>query len=209
MKRGQTLNLLLYNRRCCKGRCRACRRFWCAALAAMWALTGLPAGRAQGSRRPEYEVKAAYLFNFGNFVVWPAKSADPMGDSFPICVLGQDPFGPMLDATVTGEMIGGRKVVARRISRPQEALNCRIVFVSSSEEGQLKEVVSSLGKLSVLTVSDIPEFAQRGGMVQFVLEQNRVRFEINQTSAERAGMTLSSQLLKLATKVRKNPQPGE
>lgn len=209
MKRGQTLDLLLYKRPCCEGRYRACSRIWRAALTAMWVLTGLPIGRAQASKRPEYEVKAAYLFNFGNFVVWPPKSKDSMGDAFTICVLGQDPFGPTLDATVTGETIGGRKVVARRISRPQEALNCRIVFVSSSEQGQLKEVVSSLDKLSVLTVSDIPEFARRGGMVQFVLEQNRVRFEINLASAEYAGLTLSSQLLKIAARVRKNPQPGE
>jgi hypothetical protein len=139
-------------------------------------------------------------------VEWPAKSKDLTGGSFNICVLGQDPFGATLDATVTGETIGGKKVAVKRLSSPQDATICRVVFISSSEESQLKEIVSSLEKMSVLTVSDMPEFVRRGGMVQFVLEQNRVRFEINLTSAERAGLTMSSQLLKLATRVRKTPQ---
>jgi hypothetical protein len=166
--------------------------------------TATPSPHTQASTPSEYEVKAAYLYNFGRFVQWPSKPED---NSFAICVVGQDPFGPALDSTLAGETLNGKSVVARRISRPQEALDCRILFISLSEDHQLKEVLGALDKTSVLTVSDMPQFAQRGGMVQFSLEGNKVRFEVNLTAAEHAGLTLSSQLLKLATNVRRS-QPG-
>ena len=156
---------------------------------------------AQRSSPSEYEVKAAYLYDFGKFVAWPAKVA--ASDDFPICVLGQDPFGPTFDATIAGETINGKKVVVNRITKPQDALSCRILFISASEESQLKEILATLDKTSVLTVSDISQFTRRGGMIQFVTDANRVRFEVNVTTAERAGLTLSSQLLKVAINVRK------
>jgi len=180
-----------------------------AAAAIAWALFGFPNPRTRASAPSEYEVKAAYLYNFGRFVQWPAKAMAAEGDSFPICVLGEDPFGSTLRATIAGETIGGKNIVARRISRSEEAVNCRILFISSSEDRQLKEILAALDKASVLTVSDIPQFARRGGMVQFILEENRVRFEVNLAIAERAGLTLSSQLLKLATSVTRSPQSGD
>ena len=156
---------------------------------------------AQRSSPSEYEVKAAYLYDFGKFVAWPAKVA--ASDDFPICVLGQDPFGPTFDATIAGETINGKKVVVNRIAKPQDALSCRILFISASEESQLKEILATLDKTSVLTVSDISQFTRRGGMIQFVIDANRVRFEVNVTTAERSGLALSSQLLKVAISVRK------
>ena len=156
---------------------------------------------AQRSSPSEYEVKAAYLYDFGKFVAWPAKVA--ASDDFAICVLGQDPFGPTFDATIAGETINGKKVVVNRIAKPQEAVSCRILFISASEESQLKEILAVLDKTSVLTVSDISQFTRHGGMIQFVIDANRVRFEVNVTTAERAGLTLSSQLLKVAINVRK------
>jgi hypothetical protein len=156
---------------------------------------------AQRSNPSEYEVKAAYLYDFGKFVTWPAKVA--AADDFPICVLGQDPFGPTFDATIAGETINGKKVVVNRITRPQDALSCRILFISASEESQLKEILATLDKTSVLTVSEISQFTRRGGMIQFVIDANRVRFEVNVTTAERSGLALSSQLLKVAINVRR------
>ena len=156
---------------------------------------------AQRSSPSEYEVKAAYLYDFGKFVAWPARVA--ASDDFPICVLGQDPFGPTFDATIAGETINGKKVVVNRITKPQDALSCHILFISASEESQLKEILATIDKTSVLTVSDISQFTRRGGMIQFVTDANRVRFEVNVTTAERAGLTLSSQLLKVAINVRK------
>ena len=164
-------------------------------------ILGFPSLQAQAARVSEYEVKAAYLYNFGSFVEWPTKVGK--GDSFAVCVLGKDPFGAALDATVAGEVIGDAHVVAKRLSTIQDLEHCRILFISSSEESQLREILAALDKQAVLTVSDLPQFIRRGGMVQFVLDGNRVRFEVNVTSAERSGLTLSSQLLKLAMNVRK------
>ncbi len=180
-----------------------------AAVATAWALLGAQNPRTQASTPTEYEVKAAYLYNFGRFVQWPANATAAGGDSFTICLLGEDPFGPALHATIAGETIGGRSVVAKRISGPQQGVNCRILFISSSEDHQLSDILAALDKASVLTVSDMPQFVRRGGMVQFILDGNRVRFEVNLTPAERAGLTLSSQLLKLAISVKRNPQPGD
>jgi len=157
---------------------------------------------AQDAKPSEYRVKAVFLYNFGRFVAWrPA----PKSDSFAVCVLGQDPFGPALDATVAGETIDHAQVVARRISRTQDAASCRIVFISSSEDRQMKEILAELGRTNVLTVSDAPRFTRRGGMVQFILDGSRVRFEVNLAAVERAGLSLSSELLKLAISVRRNP----
>jgi hypothetical protein len=87
--------------------------------------------------------------------------------------------------------------------------DCQILFISSSEAKRLNKIIEALDKSAVLTVSDIPQFSQRRGMIQFVLEENRIRFEVNLTATQRAGLTLSSELLKVATVVRKNPQPGD
>ena len=120
-----------------------------------------------------------------------------------------DPFGPALDATLANETIAGKNLAAKRITTPQEAGNCQILFLSSAEDGRLSKIIEALDKGAVLTVSDMPQFSQRGGMIQFVLEGKKVRFEVNLTAVQRAGLTLSSELLKVATAVRTNPLPGD
>jgi hypothetical protein len=182
---------------------------WLAALAAAGALIVAPSMQGQHAKPTEYEVKATYLYNFSRFVEWPARAARAQGDSFAICVLGQDPFGPALNAILADETVAGKSVIAKAIPAPQDAANCRVLFISSSEGSRLKQILAALGDASVLTVSDLPEFTRRGGMVQFVLEGNRVRFEVNLATAEHAGLTLSSELLKVATNVRRNGQPGD
>jgi hypothetical protein len=163
--------------------------------------------RAEQPKPNEYQVEAVYLLNFGKFVEWPARVIAP-GEPFAICVLGQYPFGAALDKTIADESIDGRKVIIRRISKSQEATSCRILFIGLSEETHLAEILKSLDKTSVLTVSNVPRFAELGGMIQFVVEANKVRFEVNLASAERAGLVLSSELLKVATSVSRNSQPG-
>lgn len=160
---------------------------------------------SQAQKPSEYNVKAAYLSNLGRFVEWTGrpKTAD---EAFPICVLGQDPFGPALDSAVAGENIGGSPLTVRRIARPVDAPGCRILFIASSEEGHLAADLAAQGTASVLTVSDIPDFVNRGGMVEFVLEGNKVRFQINLGAATRAGLTLSSDLLNLARAVKRSPK---
>jgi len=174
-----------------------------------WAFFAAAALLAQQAKPSEYQVKAAYLYNFGRFVKWPAGVAVGKGDSFSVCVLGRDPFGPILDSTLAGEALEGKPVVIRRIARPQDAADCRILFVSSTEENHLKEILAVIDQEGVLTVSDIPRFSRRGGMIQFVVEGDRVRFEINLASTESARLVLSSELLKVAAAVRRNARSGD
>ena len=149
-------------------------------------------------------MKAAYLYNFGRFIEWPGKVAVARGDAFTVCVLGQDPFGPSLDATLAGETIGGKTIVAKRISSAEESDNCQILFLSLRDDSRLNKIIADLDKKAVLTVSDMPQFVKRGGMIQFVPEGKKVRFEVNLTATQHAGLTLSSELLKVATAVRKD-----
>jgi hypothetical protein len=179
----------------------------CAALAVPGFIVVMTAGGLLSGDEPkptEYEVEAAYLSNFGRFVEWPARTG-AANDAFNVCVLGADPFGPLLDAGLKGEIINGAPMVARRIATPEEAAGCRILFLSFSKESQLTTILGALGNSNILTVSDMEGFTRRGGMIQFVLDGNRVRFEINLAAAQRARLTLSSQLLKLAVMVRRTP----
>lgn len=171
----------------------------------MPALVLVPGGLcAQQPAPSEYEIKAAYLYNFGKFVRWPAK-AEAASKSFVVCVLGQDPFGPALKTILAGQSIDGEETVATTISKPEDAGSCRILFISSSEEHRLRDIISALDDSSVLTVSDLPSFSKKGGMVGFVFNDNKIRFEVNLGKAQRAGLTMSSELLKLAVAVRNNP----
>lgn len=180
--------------------------FWLRLSALLSVLISIVSGQGQNSRPTEYQVKAAYLSNFGKFIEWPGQST---GDSFDICVLGQDPFGADLNHAVANETIAGKHVIARQIHLAGDAASCRVLFISSTENKRLKQILVSLGAASVLTVSDLPGFTEHGGMVEFVLEDNKVRFKVNSASVQRAGLTLSSELLKVATAVRSSPQLGD
>jgi uncharacterized protein DUF4154 len=182
-------------------------RFTAAAIT--WLLVSVPSLQAQHAKPTEYEVKATYLYNFIRFVEWPAKVAQVQTGSIVICVLGRDPFGPALNAIVKDEVIAGKSVVAQQILTAQDALNCRVLFISSSEDARLKQILTTLGDASVLTVSELPEFTQQGGMVQFISEGNRVRFKVNLASTEHAGLRPSSELLKVAINVKRSGRPGE
>lgn len=175
-------------------------------LAVAFACIAVSGSYCQQSPPSEYQIKSVYLYNFTRFVEWPAEAPSSKDGPFAICVLGKDPFGPVLDATLSGGTVAGKSLIARRISRPQDALVCRILFVAGSEEGHLKEILALLDGSSVLTVSDISRFAERGGMIQFVLQKDKVRFEVNLTSAVEAGLVLGSDLLKVAAAVRTNPK---
>lgn len=162
-------------------------------------LCGPQAALAQPAHPSEYDVKAAYLFNFGRFTEWPA----PIGsqETFSICIMGGNPFRDVLDGIVAGEHLNGQKVVVRHVSTVHEASECRILFVSASESYRYKLVLGSLSGAPVLTVSDLPDFTSNGGMIQFMAQGDRVRFQVNLSAAQKAHLTLSSQLLKVATRV--------
>jgi YfiR/HmsC-like len=173
-----------------------------------WTPTLVPQSLAQSKKPTDYQVKAVYLYNFGRFVEWPDKLGNNQ-DPFTICVLGQDPFGATLDSTLAGETIAGRAVVARRIAAPEDAANCRILFMGLIESSPLRHAIATLKKQGILTVSDVPQFADHGGMIQFVVEGNKIRFAVNLTAAQQAGLSLSSELLKVATAVRTTTRAGE
>ena len=151
----------------------------------------------------EYEVKAAFLYKFASFVEWPPESANT-----PLCiaVVGQDPFGVALDDVVKGKSINGRTFLIKRFKSGQDATGCHIVFISATEKGRVRSILDQLRGISILTVSDIPGFCQGGGMIDFELLDQKVRFEINPEAAERARLKISSKLLSVAKIVREGRQ---
>ena len=170
----------------------------------MWALAGASApGNTPAQSSPEYQLKAVFLFNFAQFVEWPASAFPEPDTPLGICVLGQDPFGAYLDETVRGETVGNHLLAVRRYRTADEVTGCHILFVSRQEQGRLREILDSLKGHSVLTVSDAERFASRGGMIRFVTEHNRIRLRINLEAARAAGLTISSKLLRPAQIVSK------
>ena len=151
---------------------------------------------AAQERPPEYAVKAAYLYNFGKFAKWPSESPN-----FNICIIGKDPFAGSLDRTVAGEAINGKPISVRRLPDVGKVLDCQILFVSGSERNHLQGILAQVQNQPVLTVSDIPEFMERGGIIQFELKDDRVRFSINLRSAREAKLNISSDLLSVASRV--------
>lgn len=172
-------------------------------------LTGGLAIEIHAQRPPEYQVKAAYLYGFGRFVEWPASAPADAGETFVFCVLGQDPFGQWLDEVVAGAVIKDKPVSVRRIAQPEESGSCHTMFISASEGGRLERILQTLERRPVLTVSDAPEFAQHGGMIGFTLDGNRVRFAVNLTAAQDAGLQLNSELLRVAATVLTSRPPGD
>ena len=160
----------------------------------------LPALEPADSPRPsEYEVKAAFLYNFAKFVKWPDEELQ--GSTFVIAVLGQDPFGEALDKTIAGKTILDKKVEIRRLEAVSAANQAQILFVSSSEKARLAEILKALEGESVLTVGESDGFTERGGMIAFKLRSDVVRFDINLDQVERARLKMSSQLIRLAQQV--------
>ena|SRR5688572_18463798 len=165
------------------------------------AAIGLLAAPAMAQRPAEYQVKAAYLYGFGRFVEWPATAAVTGDGAFVLCVLGEDPFGRLLDQAAEGAVLKNQPVRVRRIDRPEDGGACDTLFVGASEQARLPRILSVLGRRPVLTVGDSPEFAQRGGMIGFSMEGSRVRFTVNLAAAQGAGLMLQSELLRVAASV--------
>ena len=171
-------------------------------------LSTVATGVAQRSKPSEYQVKAAYLYSFSRFVEWPKQPAQVSSDHFLICVLGDDPFGGILSEIVANENVDGKTVLAQQVPTPEDATGCRVLFISHSERSHLKQILATLDRASVLTVSDLPQFTEHGGMIQFVVEDSHVRFKVNVETAKRAGLAMSSELLKLAVGVQENSAFG-
>lgn len=174
-----------------------CRALLVAALA-IQLLRGLGAW-GQSTGFSEYDVKAAFLYNFGKFIQWPADSFASTNAPFVIGVYGESPFGNDLADVVHGRVINGHPVVTRQLSS-SELKNCQILFICRSEQKNIAEILGKLAGSDVLTVTDDLDPFQSGVMINFTVDNDRIRFEINNTAAEKAGLKISSKLLILATK---------
>lgn len=166
------------------------------------------APRAADAQSREYQVKAAFLFNFAQFVEWPADTYAATNAPFSIGILGDDPFGTALDETVRGETIGSHKLVIQRSQQIAELAGCQMIFISKSEKKHIAEILSALDSRPVLTVSEFEGFARSGGDINFYLEGTKVRFEINPAAAQNDHLKFSSQLLsvgKIVSTVKEAP----
>lgn len=167
-------------------------------VAAAMLLGGTAGLCAQGARAAEYHVKAVFLFNFAQFVDWPPDAFSGPKTPLVIGVLGEDPFEGFLDQTVADERLAGRPFQVRRYESVDEIQTCHILFISRPATDRLEAILAALKNRPILTVSDAGGFAERGGMIRFVTEQNRIRLQVNLAAAGAAHLTLSSKLLRVA-----------
>jgi len=146
----------------------------------------------------EYQVKALFLYNFARYVEWPPQSFKAPNDPIVICILGQNPFGRALDQAVAGNSVAGRPFLIRQFSDFQPGDTCHILFVASAERRRFRSVAARLKGSGVLSVGESPGFTAEGGVINFKLEDGRVRFEIDVEAAGREHLHISSKLLSLA-----------
>lgn len=144
----------------------------------------------------EYELKAVFLYNLGHFVSWPPQSIN--NGYFLICVLGKDPFQGSLEFATAGKQLYNQSVKLRYLKRVEEGLDCQIVFISQSEEPFVSSVIPTLEKYPILTVSDMPNFLNEGGMVRFVIQDDKVKLHINKTNTKKSNLNISARLSAVA-----------
>lgn len=159
------------------------------------------AGAVRADSALEYRVKAAFLYNFAKFVDWPQGAF--VSDEAPVrlCLVGGDPFGAVLDRTLKGRTVNGRNVVVHRNQDAQTLGRCHITFVGQDTGEPLARVMQRVGTTGVLTVGESDAFYDLGGIIRFLVEDGKVRFDVNAGEAEGASLKVSSQLLKLARTV--------
>ena len=146
----------------------------------------------------EHRVKAVFLFNFAQFVVWPDSAFTGPNDPLVVGILGDDPFDTYLDDVVRGEKVNNRPIEVKRYRKVEEAKGCHVLFVSPSESARMDEILAALKPTKVLTVGESDGFFRNGGMVNFATESGRIRLKINLEEVQDAGLSVSSKLLRLA-----------
>ena len=168
-----------------------------------WACFFSTAAQAEERLLLDLKVKAAYIYNFCKFVEWPDAAFKNTDNTLSICILGDDPFGNLFDPVI-GEPAQGRRIVIKRSKFPEDAKDCQVVFVCSSEKDRLIPLLKSLASTNSLTISDIDGFAEHGGIVGFFKADDRVRFKINLAAAQKSGLRFSSMIIEIATLVDEN-----
>ncbi len=157
-------------------------------------------GAAQGQKASEYELKAIFLVKLLRFVEWPDKNLPP-SEPLIVTIVGADPFGPKLDSAFAKQKIDGHRVIVRRAKTVDEIERSHVVFVSSSLSSRLPETLEKLENRPILTVGDTPDFVKHGGMLGLLVEDKRLKFDVNLASSKKRGVKISSQLLRLARRV--------
>jgi len=157
----------------------------------------LPAASAAETKLThEYDLKAAFMFHFAQFVEWPPEALPEGSMPLTIGILGDDPFGKTLDDLVANEAVRGHRLLVRRFQNVDQTDSCHILFISPSESRRLERILSHLDRRSVLTVGETKDFAERSGIIGFVITQKRLRLAVNLAAANAARLTISSKLLR-------------
>jgi hypothetical protein len=183
-------------------------RLACVVLLLMWARV-LPVRSIDAQEAPtEYQVKAAYLLNFLKFVEWPTDPTADIRERWIIGVVGGNPFGDELSQIITGKTVQGHELEVRQFRPGEDLHGCHVLFISASEKKRLPSTLAALNGSSVLTVGDMDHFIESGGMIQFVMEEKRVRFAIDVSASSRARLKVSSKLLSLARTVTGTERAG-
>jgi hypothetical protein len=178
------------------------RRAWPAALALLLTLLFAPGQDAARAQPTAAAIKAAFLPKFARYVDWPAANAPAEGRPYQLCLIGQDPFGPLVDRFAAGEQIDGHPVAVHRMAEP-DAAACHVAFVEGRTPEETRQLLAGLHGHPVLTITDARAGSPRG-MIHFTVAGGRVRFFIDQAAAMQEGLTISSRLLALALSVREN-----
>jgi YfiR/HmsC-like len=183
-----------------------CRRLVATLLAALVSSAGAPRALAQQNASSEYQVKAAFLFHFAQFVEWPPDAFKDADSPLTYCTIGEDPLSGALDQSLSGKTIGARPLRVQHLKLSQQAQTCQVLFIGASETRRLSEIMASVSDRPILTVGETEHFAANGGVIGFSVETNKVRFEINLEAAEKANLKISARLLALAKTVIGNPK---
>jgi hypothetical protein len=185
-------------------RSKLCRKFPAFAAGVVVLLVLLVGGRpvqGQGSAASEYEVKAAFLYHFSQFVDWPEGTFKEANSPIVYCTLGEDPFHGALEASLSGKAVGERALRVQHFKQIEEIRGCQILFIGEGKQKRAASLATQLQGNPVLTVGESEHFIQEGGMIGFLFEENKIRFEVNLEAAEHAKLKLSSRLLGLAKRV--------
>lgn len=166
-------------------------------LRALAAAAWLAPAAALGQAVPEYDLKAAFLYNFALFVDWPAEGPPEERRALTLCVLGGDPFGHALDA-LEGKTVRSQRLAVRRLASAQAAVDCQILFIAATEEARLAHILKAVQGRPVLTVADSDGWLEQGVMINVSTRQARLAFDVNLAAARQAGLRVSSRLLRLA-----------
>ena len=152
---------------------------------------------AQTSATREYQIKAAFLFNFTQFVEWPSSAFSSPNAPLVIGVLGKDPFAGYIEETVSGENVNGHPLIVQHYSSTEDIKTCHVLFINQAENKQAQYIADLKGR-SILTVSDTPDFLKQNGMIRFYTKNNKIQLQINLDATKTSKLTISSKLLRLA-----------